>query len=103
MYRSISPGERGPLGLRSAPEWCFLTWRARAWKAEKLSSADTLENNQNPEASETGHEGHDHSHDHDHEHAHDHTHNHGPVLNPECTRELVLDIPAEDVEKSFRK
>jgi trigger factor len=77
-----------------------------------LNSADTLENNQNPEATETGHEGHDHSqphqheqphqHDHDHSHDHDHTHNHGPVLNPECTRELVLDIPAEEVAKSFR-
>ncbi|HEY3706811.1 MAG TPA: trigger factor [Terracidiphilus sp.] len=80
-----------------------------------MSSTDTLENNQNPEP-ETGHEGHDHSHgqdhavhdhehDHDHEHEHDHSHeghNHGPVLNPECTRELVLDVPAEEVSKAFR-
>ena len=34
--------------------------------------------------------------------AHDHEHTHGPVLNPDCTRELVLDVPAEDVSKSFR-
>jgi trigger factor len=76
---------------------------ASAWKAEKLSSADTLENNQNPASTETGHEGHDHTHDHDHDHDHDHEgHNHGPVLNPECTRELVLDVPAEEVSKAFR-
>ncbi len=27
---------------------------------------------------------------------------HGPVLNPDCTRELVLDIPAEEVSKAYR-
>lgn len=69
-----------------------------------MSSADTLENDQNPANAETGHEGHDHTHehDHDHEHDHEHGHQHGPVLNPECTRELVLDVPAEDVSKAFR-
>lgn len=61
-----------------------------------MSSTDTLENNTHPETAEDSHahEGHDHAHDHEHAH--------GPVLNPECTRELVLDIPAEDVSKSFR-
>jgi trigger factor len=57
-----------------------------------LSSTDTLENTASPEAS--------HTHDHDHEDGHDHAH--GPVLNPDCTRELVLDVPAEDVSKAFR-
>ena len=63
-----------------------------------MSSTDTLENNPGPETAEEthSHEG----HDHDHDHAHDH--HHGPVLNPDCTRELVLDIPAEDVSKAFR-
>lgn len=63
-----------------------------------MSSIDTVENQQNPaagEGAEHSHEGHDHGHDH-------HDHQHGPVLNPECTRELVLDIPAEDVSKAFR-
>jgi len=86
-----------------------------ARKAEKLTSTDTLENNQNPTSegadqhAEQGHEGHVHDHDHhlhDHEHGHDHDHEHdhqhGPVLNPDCTRELVLDVPAEDVSKAFR-
>lgn len=69
-----------------------------ARKAEKLSSTDIAENKSEPvtaESAEHGREGHDH--------AHDHAHNHAPVLNPECTRELVLDVPADEVEKAFRK
>jgi len=63
-----------------------------------LSSTDTIENNPGPETAE---EQHTHA-EHDHEHDHAHEHHHGPVLNPECTRALVLDIPAEEVSKSFR-
>jgi len=63
-----------------------------------LSSTDTLENNPQPQAADGAHE---HAHEgHEHEHAHEH--HHGPVLNPECTRELVLDVPAEEVSKAFR-
>lgn len=43
---------------------------------------------------------------HDHaEAAHDHSHghSHGPVLNPDCTRELVIDVPADEVAAAFRK
>jgi trigger factor len=75
-----------------------------------LSSTDTIESNIQPDAAETpadsslelAHEGHDHEgHDHDHE-AHDHSsHQHGPVLNPDCTKELVLDIPADEVSKAY--
>ena len=83
-----------------------------------MSSTDTLENNPHPAAdagadtpeneahSHEGHdhEGHDHGHAHDHAHDHEgHDHQHGPVLNPECTRELVLDIPAEEVSKAYAK
>ena len=63
-----------------------------------MSTADTLETNEpsgTPEEAH-GHEGHDHEHDHNHEHQH------GPVLNPEVTREVVIDAPAEDVAKAFR-
>ncbi len=60
----------------------------------KLSSADTLENDQEPAATEPGHEGHEHSPDHDH--------SHGPVLNPDCARELLLDVPAEEVSRTYR-
>ena len=61
-----------------------------------------------PENEGHSHEGHEHDHAHTHEgHDHDHTHQppheHGPVLNPECTRELVLDIPAEEVSKAYGK
>jgi trigger factor len=75
----------------------FLRGAMRAWKATKLSSVDTLENT--PEQEAPGHEGHTHDHDH---HDHDHAHTPAPVLNPDCTREVVLDIPAEDVTKAFR-
>ncbi len=69
-------------------------------EGKTLSPADTVENNLQPAAGEAEHAGHDHAHD-GHE-GHDHEHNHGPVLNPECTRELVLDIPAEEVSKAYR-
>ncbi|MGA8742508.1 MAG: trigger factor [Terracidiphilus sp.] len=63
-----------------------------------MSTADTLETpppSGTPEDGQ-GHEGHDHDHNHEHQHQH------GPVLNPECTREMVLDVPAEEVSKAFR-
>jgi trigger factor len=46
------------------------------------------------------HEGHTHDHD-DHDHA-GHQHQHGPVLNPECTREIDIEVPADEVSKAFR-
>ena len=52
------------------------------------------------------HEGHDHSgHDHgDHDHSHDgHTHQPGPVLNPECVREVKIEAPVEEVNKAFAR
>jgi trigger factor len=72
-----------------------------AWKAMPLSSVDTVENNPEPTTADAALAHHDH--DHEHAHEHDHEHAHGPVLNPDCTRELVLDVPAEDVSKSFRR
>jgi trigger factor len=61
-----------------------------------LSSTDTLETNSPSGATDEAqsHEGHDHDHSHEHQH--------GPVLNPECTRELVLEVPADEVLKTFR-
>ena len=65
-----------------------------------MSTTDTLETN---EPSGTPEEAHSHEgHDHDHNHDHNHEHQHGPVLNPEVTRELVIDAPAEDVAKAYR-
>lgn len=57
-----------------------------------MSFSDTLEKKQEP-AAETGHEEHTHE---------DHAHSHGPVLNPECTREVVIDVPADEVNKAYR-
>jgi trigger factor len=72
-------------------------------EGKTLSSTDTVENTPQPESAEAHvhpEDGHDHEgHDHSHE---GHDHQHGPVLNPECTRELVLDIPAEEVSKAYR-
>jgi trigger factor len=69
-------------------------------EGKKLSSTETLEGTpQAPAAEEAaGHQHDGHDHDHDHE-----GHQHGPVLNPDCTRELVLDIPAEEVSKAYGK
>jgi trigger factor len=63
-----------------------------------LSSTDTLENTSPTDSPrpQSAHEGHEHDHEDGHEHVH------GPVLNPDCTRELVLDVSAEDVSKAFR-
>ena len=63
-----------------------------------MSSAETLETTPNPEAAatESEHAGHTHE-EHDHEH-----HQHGPTLNPECSREIDIEIPADEVSRSFR-
>lgn len=62
-----------------------------------MSSADTIETTPNPEATAPEEHAHDHAHDHDHEH-----HQHGPSLNPECTREVEIEVPADEVAKAFR-
>ena len=86
-----------------------------------MSSTDTLENNPQPAADAAAtvpeHASSEdagivlagsnpdlaHDHDHSHEgHDHEHGHQHGPVFNPECTRDLVLDIPADEVSKAYR-
>ncbi len=88
-------------------------WRLLRPEGTILSSTDTVENNPQPDTAEAAHlqsdtaeaahtipgdnpehEGHDHDHDHEHRH--------GPVFNPECTREVQLDIPAEEVSKAYR-
>jgi trigger factor len=66
-----------------------------------LTASSTLE--KNSEKSDPEHN-HDHA-DEGHDHAHDQApgQNHGPVLNPECTRELVIDVPAEEVSRAWAK
>ncbi len=73
-------------------------------EGKTLSSTDTVENNTPPESAEEAHLHPEDGHDHEgHEHDHEHSHQHGPVLNPECTKELVLDISADEVSKAYRK
>ena len=70
----------------------------------QLSTAETLETTPNPaEPNAEAHE-HGHTHDHDHEHPHDHSHEHQPApsLNAELTREVEIEIPADEVSRSFR-
>lgn len=69
-----------------------------------MSSTETLENTPEnnpaavtPEAHD--HEGLDHA-GHDHE---GHDHDAALAMNPECTRELTLDIEAEEVSKAYRR
>ena len=90
------------------PLW-HLVWRAQRMEGTTLSSTGTVENNPQPDEAQAPHDGHDHDLAHDHEghdhegHDHEgHDHQHGPVLNPDCTRELVLDIPAEEVSAAYR-
>ncbi|QNI35407.1 trigger factor [Edaphobacter albus] len=61
-----------------------------------LTPTETTETNnaaeQHPEAAHT------HAHDHDH----DHTHQHGPTLNPELTKEISVEVEADEVSKAFK-
>ena len=43
----------------------------------------------------------DHDHDHDHE-GHEH-HHHAPPMNPELTRSIQVEAPAEEVDKAFQQ
>src|SRR5271154_65797 len=43
----------------------------------------------------------EHEH-HDHDHDHDHQHQQAPALNPELTREIEVEVAADEVSKSFK-
>ena len=53
-------------------------------------------------SAESAVEQHEHNHDHhDHDH-HDHDHQAAPALNPELVREIEVEVPADEVTKSFK-
>ena len=52
------------------------------------------------ETNETGEQQSELVHTHDHEHGHDHQH--APTLNPELTREIEVEVAADEVSKSFK-
>ncbi len=62
-------------------------------EGKPLSSTETLETAPQPE--EQAHEGHEHTHDHEH-------HQHGPALNPALTREVTVEVPADEVSRAFK-
>lgn len=43
-----------------------------------------------------------HDHEHGHDHQHDHEHEPAPSLNPELTREIEVEVPADEVSKTFK-
>jgi trigger factor len=74
-----------------------------------LNSTETTETNEivpGQTADAAAGEQHEHSHDHSHEghgHSHDHhAHQHGPSLNPELTREIEVEVPADEVSKAYK-
>ncbi|HVJ07934.1 MAG TPA: trigger factor [Acidisarcina sp.] len=69
-----------------------------------MSSTETLDTTPNPEPTPNAEAEHQAAHSHEgHEHeGHDHQHSHGPVLNPDCTREVDIEVPADEVSKTFR-
>lgn len=42
------------------------------------------------------------AHTHAHDHEHDHQHQHGPTLNPELTKEIAVEVPADEVSKAYK-
>ena len=70
----------------------------------------TNEPNETPEPQLEAAPGEQAEHSHDHEHGHDHSHDHGdghhhepgPSLNPELMREIEVEYPAEEVEKTYK-
>jgi len=50
---------------------------------------------------ETAGQGHDH--DPAQDHTHEHQHSHGPTLNPELMREIAVEVPADEVSKTYGK
>jgi trigger factor len=61
------------------------------------TSTEITETNVSAEPTTEAAHSHDHAHDHDHEH-----HHHGPSLNPELTREIEVEVPADEVSKAFK-
>ena len=86
----------GPKQAVYPPVWQFVR-RTQRMEGKTLSSTGTVDKKPQPDEAQAPHDGHDNPHDHE-----GHDHQHGPVLNPECTRELVLDIPAEEVSSAFQ-
>ena len=64
----------------------------------EANDAVTGNDNMEPQAEASATEQHGHTHDHDHDHAHAH----GPSLNPDLVREVEVEVPADEVSKTYR-
>ena len=71
---------------------------------EMTEANDTLKNesSETPEQQLETVSGEQHEHTHDHDHGHDHQHDHGPSLNPELMREIEVEVPADEVSKTYK-
>jgi trigger factor len=54
------------------------------------------------ETNETAEQQSELTHTHEHDHEHEHQHQHAPALNPELTREIEVEVGADEVSKSFK-
>jgi trigger factor len=63
-----------------------------------LTPTEMTETNETAEQQSEVTQPHEHTHDHDHEH----THPPAPALNPELTREIEVEVGADEVSKSFK-
>jgi trigger factor len=63
-----------------------------------LTPTEMTETNETAEQQSEVTHTHEHTHDHDHEHAHQPA----PALNPELTREIEVEVGADEVSKSFK-
>ena len=86
MHRGCGSGQHG------------IDPHATSGRRNPLSQTETTEVNETAENAGEIEATHDHGHDHEHDHEH---HHHAPALNPELTREIVVEASAEDVSKSF--
>jgi trigger factor len=64
-----------------------------------LTPTEMTETNEAAEQQPAAENTHDHEHGHD---DHEHTHQHAPSLNPELTREIEVEVGADEVSKSFK-
>jgi trigger factor len=68
-----------------------LQWNDDILEGITLSSTETIETTPAPETT-SAEQGHEHAHEH----------HHAPSLNPECTREVEVEVPADEVSRAFR-
>ncbi|GGG74132.1 trigger factor [Edaphobacter dinghuensis] len=87
------------------PAVSFLTAQTRTYKhpPEGMDLTPTEMTETNETAEQQSELAHTHNHDHDHDHTHDHDHQPAPSLNPELTREIEVEVGADEVSKAFKK